>query len=218
MRRFVNRERELKRLADWWRGPDARLGLVWGRRRVGKTALLQEFAKDKLVIFHTGTSRPVADELKAMSRLVGSTVKPAFRDLEARPFADWDDCLETLAEMAQQSRLLLVLDEFPELKTSSPALESVIRAFWDRVRTRTQLRILLCGSAVRTMAAIQEQRAPLYGRFALSLRLDPFDPHEAAKMLPRLKPAERALVWGLVGGIPLYLEWWDQGATLGKNL
>ena len=216
--RFVNRDRELERLEDWWRDRNAQLALLWGRRRVGKTALIQHFARNKPVIYHTGTSRPLADELRALSRIVGTAAEPTFRDLAARPFVDWSDCLETLAELAKKRPLLLVLDEFPELKSSASELESVLRAFWDRVRSKTKLRILLSGSAVRTMAAVQQRRAPLYGRFSLSLRLNPFDPHEAAKMLPRLKPAERALVWGVVGGIPLYLEWWDQTTTVRKNL
>ncbi len=215
---FVNRSAELEQLETWWKPRGAALGVVWGRRRVGKTALLQHFATERQTIFHTGGGRPAEAELAALGRAAGPLLAGGPRDVAARPFADWDDALETLALAAADRPILLVLDEWPALIETSPELPSLLRAAWDRLRSRTRLKLLLCGSAVRTMEALQEERAPLYGRLDLALLLHPFRPHEAAQILTGLRPPQRALVWGLVGGMPLYLRWWDQRASLKANL
>jgi AAA+ ATPase superfamily predicted ATPase len=215
---FVNREEELSRLEAWWQGQGGQMGMVWGRRRVGKTSLLERFATSRRTIFHTLAGRPPVDELRLLSLRAAPVIDDPARDLRERPFRDWDEAFEVIGRAAQSAPLLLVLDEFPEALPAHPELPNIIRAAWDRLRHHSQLRLLLCGSAVRTMEQLQESRAPLYGRFDLFLLLHPFAPAEVGKLLTRLTPADRALVWGIVGGTPLYLGWWDQDRSVESNL
>ncbi|MGH3266240.1 MAG: ATP-binding protein, partial [Trebonia sp.] len=166
----------------------------------------------------TGAGRPGTGELTMLSRRAAAITHTGLRTPATVPYRDWDEALEHIASQAQDEPLLLVLDEFPELVSTAPELPGVLRAFLDRLPAESKLKIIICGSAVRSMEALREYRAPLYGRFDLTLHVHPFRPHEAAQILPGLAPADRAVVYGILGGIPLYLSWWNQDQSIRQNL
>jgi AAA+ ATPase superfamily predicted ATPase len=214
---FVNRTEELAALETWCSRPGASMGQVWGRRRVGKTALIGQFASTRRAVFHTARGVGITEELATLASKIPVGVDVG-RRLDVAPFRSWDDVIITLARAARNEPLLLVLDEYPELATSDPAIDTRLRAVWEEERAHTQLKVLLCGSAVRAMEAIAYYRSPLHGRFDLRLLVHPFRPHEAAQMLPDLSPADRARVWGICDGIPLYLSWWNQAVSVADNV
>jgi uncharacterized protein len=215
---FVNRARELAALDEWWQRPGPQLGVIWGRRRVGKSYLISHWAQDKRVVFHIARNQPSREQLRHLSERAHPLASTPERDLTRTPFSDWDDVFRVLAHAARDEPLLFVIDEFAELHQAEPNIESALRAIWDEVNGQSKLRLLLTGSAVRAMEALQAERAPLFGRATLRLHLRPFAPGESALMLRALPPAERAKAWGVCGGMPYYLDLWDDGATFLANL
>jgi hypothetical protein len=215
---FVNRRRELAALDQWWQRPGPQLGVIWGRRRIGKSYLISHWARDKRVIFHIARNQPVRTQLRQLSERAHTLASTAHRDLTRTPFSDWDDVFRVLGNAAMEEPLLFVIDEFAELHQSEPHIESILRAVWEEVRPDSKLRLLLTGSAVRAMETLQAGRAPLFGRATLRLQLRPFTPGESALMLKGLSPGERAKAWGVCGGTPYYLDLWDDNATFRDNL
>lgn len=185
---------------------------------MGKSFLVSHWVGDRRVIFHIARNESAREQLRHLSQRAHSLVSNRHRDLERTPFSGWDDVFSVLAAAAEDEPLLLVIDEFAELHQAEPKIESTLRAVWQEVPADCKLRVLLTGSAVRTMEALQAERAPLFGRATLRLHLRPFTPTEAALMLPALSAAERARAWGVCGGMPYYLDLWDDSASFRANL
>jgi hypothetical protein len=211
---FHDRERELASLEATWRAPGASLVLVWGRRRTGKTRLLGEFVASKRAIFYAATEQSSAAELEAFSNATREVLRPSGGDLLAHgAFPTWAIAFEYLAERARREKLIVVIDEFPYLVAGDPSLPSVLQRFWDHLGRQSKLKLVLSGSIQTIMEELQAERAPLFGRIDVRLHLRPFSAHEAALFVPRLSPAEQAIAYGVLGGMPMYLSRWrdDRG-------
>jgi AAA+ ATPase superfamily predicted ATPase len=202
VRRFVDRERELdalhQRLAQ-----NASLSLVFGQRRAGKTYLLQQ-------LFH---GRPEALYFLADESTAGASLRRFHAEVSAAGLGgpmwdavvpvDWGTSLTLLFQSALGSPdgLTLVLDELPYLVEAEPALPSILQRLWDTFRDRGRLHILLCGSALGTMASLGEEGQPLHGRFDLRLRLRPFPYHQVARFVPGWSPRDTLMAYGVFGGL-----------------
>jgi hypothetical protein len=216
---FIGRERESAVLERDWNTPGPGLLLVWGRRRVGKSFLLARFGSGKRTIAYTATQRASALELAEFSERARQVLRPGPRDaLTAGSFRSWDEALRYLAAAAEHQRLLVVLDEFTYLLDDDPSLPSVIQRFWDTDAQRSKLHLVLCGSATSVLEGLAEERAPLFGRFSTRLQIHPFSYREAAGFHRGLSDSDRARVYGIVGGTPLYLRMWDERSSIRANL
>lgn len=217
--KFFDREGELEALDRAWESRGAVLALVWGRRRTGKTRLLGRFVEGKRAIFYGATQQASPTELRGLGRAAKDALRPAGADLLALgEFPDWGAAFDYLADKARGERLVVVLDEFPYLVEAEPGLPSIIQRFWDHSGRTTQLFLVLCGSAQAMMEELQARRAPLFGRVDLRLQLHPFAYPDAALFMPRLAAAERALAYGVLGGMPVYLQRWNDGLGHRANL
>lgn len=201
---------ELTRFASY-PGSEATLGVVSGRRRQGKTFLLDALTRACGGFMFTATETTEADALhqfgEALADHCGEPVP--FR------FAHWDEAITRLLRIATERPTTAVIDEFPFLAKASPALPSIIQRALDPAARRgnTPVRLLLCGSALSFMGNLLAGNAPLRGRAGLELVVPTLDYRLAAQFWEITDPRTAALTHAIVGGTPAYRREFTQGDT-----
>lgn len=202
---FVDRIREMRRLDRLLHSKEGSVAVIWGRRRVGKTRLLLEWASKHQGIYY------VADESSAsvQRKYLALALSGVFSDFADVDYPDWRSLFLRLAQEAKRLnwRGPLIIDELPYLIASSPELPSVLQSFVDREAQEAKLIIALCGSSQRMMqGAVLSPSAPLYGRADELFKLQPIPiayMGEALKMNRARDIVEAYAVWG---GVPRYWE------------
>ncbi|MFD0365045.1 ATP-binding protein [Nocardia sp. GCM10030253] len=179
--------------------PDVRLGIVSGRRRQGKTYLLDALVEVLGGFFFTATE---ATEMEALERFGRAVAKYAGGGRYA--FKDWDEALERLFAVVGNG--LVVIDEFPYLCKATPSLPSLLQRALDPRGYARQAgsRLLLCGSAMSVMGGLLSGNAPLRGRASLELVVKPLGYRESGSFWGIDDPRLAVLVHSIVGGTPAY--------------
>jgi len=215
---FIDREEETAFLEDAFASNKSQMIVLYGRRRVGKTYLLQHFMKSKKHVYYLCTKGNEAEQIRLLSRMVGET----FNDtaLALSPFSDWRALFLYLHEKAQKEKFLLVIDEFPYLINANPAITSIIQKYWDEYLSKTKTMLVLCGSSIAMMESeVLAHKSPLYGRRTGQWKVKPLDFENSLKFFPKGASIEEALrIYAITGGVPYYLTELDLGKTATENI
>ncbi|MEV4220038.1 ATP-binding protein [Nonomuraea sp. NPDC049725] len=187
----------------------ATLGVVSGRRRQGKSFLLQALAERMNGLYFAATEATEAESL----RLFADALTRYTRQVPEFPFRDWNDAIAHLFRSVRNRRVPVVIDEFPFLTRTSPALPSIIQRELGPGGSgkESTARLVLCGSAMAVMGNLLAGQAPLRGRAGLELVIHPFRYREAAAFWGITDPRLAVLVNAVVGGTPAYRHEFIQG-------
>lgn len=212
---FVGRENELAKLERLNKSGTFQMVVLYGRRRVGKTALIAEFVKGKRALFFTALDQADKDNLSDFS----SAIWKFFDAPRTTPFASWSDAFDYLAEQAQRERFIFVFDELPYAAKRNGSIPSALQVCIDRKMKQTGAFVILCGSNQGFMESeVLGRKSPLYGRRTAQMKLRPLSYLEAAKMFPGLDAQDQFRYYGCLGGVPYYLEQVDQGLSFRENI
>lgn len=176
------------------------LGLVYGRRRIGKSTLLERLTADRRGFYWEATRAETAVHLDRLGEALGEHLGVGRLSVDT-----WEDAASRLLGLGEKGQVPVVLDEFGYLLEADPGVDSILATvLGPRARRRQpgQTRLILCGSAIALMRALTAGEAPLRGRAGMELVMQPFGYRAAARQLGVEAPFVLAVrVYAVIGGV-----------------
>ena len=213
---FVGRKRELSSLEKLYHQQGFGMTVIYGRRRIGKSTLIREFLKDKRAIFYTATKVGKARNLELFCQQVVSLLDPSLTGVS---FPSLEAILDLITDRLGGDKLVLVIDELPYWAQDDGALLSVLQKYIDTRWSEQDMMIILCGSSLSFMEnKVLSEKSPLYGRRNTQIRLEAFDYLEAAEFVPDYSSENKAIIYGITGGVAKYLAMIDPRGSADDNI
>lgn len=213
--RFIGRKNELHTLNTEY-NRNSSFVVIYGRRRVGKTTLIKEFLKNKSAFYYLATEELESQSMKRLANVIARTTKNTL--LQKIEFTDWLDLFQLIADYKPEEKKVLVIDEFPYLVRTNSAFPSILQNAWDEFLKDSNVMLILSGSLIGMMQKhALSYDSPLYGRRTAQMRLTPlpFTSIYETQNLPFEQAVEQ---FALTGGVPKYLEFFEDGRPLKEQL
>ena len=211
---FVGREKELDKLEKLYDTDKFQFVVMYGRRRVGKTRLVNQFIKNKNAIYFMAQETTEKENLKALSASIAYT----FARDENLVYNNFQDAFQGIAKKAKKEKIILAIDEYPYLANSKNGFNSLMQFVIDTMFANENIMLILTGSSISFMEdEVLAYKSPMYGRQTATMKIEPFSIFDVKKYFPSLSHEELAIVYGITGGIPLYLSYYEDHFSLEEN-
>lgn len=213
---FFGRRNELNDLNERYRSMQFECAIVYGRRRVGKTTLINEFIKDKKAIYFQAQQTNDQMNLDLFSQSIHQVEKNKY----GTSFQDFSQAFEYIGEMCKKEKIILFIDEYPYLAEAVDGISSLLQEYIDRYYSKEpNLMIILCGSSLSFMQnQVLGYQSPLYGRRTAQYHIQPLSIWEAKEMLPAFTNEELFIAYSLTAGIPAYLSYMNDKESIEINI
>ena len=210
--KFIDRKEELDFLMKRYESGKAELIILYGRRRIGKTYLLQKFLSE------TGGLYLLAEESETVLDDFSERMALYFKDpfLRENPITTWRAFFTYLAGKANE-RLVVVIDEVQYIAKAQKEFLSVLQKYWDLYLAETKIMLILCGSLVSFMEGMLSARSPIYGRKTGAWKVEEMRFFDLLEFYP-LNVETAIKVYGVFGGVPQYWTDYNPGLDFWDNL
>lgn len=213
---FIGRARELKSLNSLYDSGKFEFVVLYGRRRVGKTELINHFIAQRPAIYFMGVESNAKQNLENFSK---SIIEYASGIAAETTFASFQAAIETVFKLSEKERIILAIDEYPYIARASNSLASTLQLLIDKYKKSSKMMLILCGSSMSYMEDhVLSYKAPLYGRRTAQIKLLPFDFEETCCYFKKYSAEDKALAYGIIGGTPQYILQMDDKLSVEDNI
>lgn len=213
---FIGRKKELASLENSYRKQGFSMTVITGRRRIGKSTLIREFIRDKKAIYYTATKVGNERNLELLTQQVVGVLAPEMKGVD---FHSLEMLFDFMTGKMGEQKLVFVLDELPYWAEKNEALLSILQKYIDTRWKDKNLFIILCGSSLSFMEdKVLSEKSPLFGRRDSQIRLQEFSYPEAAEFVPAYSYEDKAICYGVTGGVAKYLALFDAKKSLDDNI
>jgi len=214
---FAGRQNELAKLDGIYNSSKFECVILHGRLRTGKTSLLREFVKNKSCIYFAAQETSDRENLDALVRCVEAYP----RELPGEPNLKnyYEEVFERVNKLARTERVILIIDDYQFLVASNKGISELICRHIDQKLSTSQLMIIICGSSEAVMESeTLGYDSYFHGRRTAQIKMQPLTFFETKRHYNRFSPFDIAVIYGLTGGIPKYLNLMNPDLTIEENI